>query len=511
MRIARQTRGPLTILTIGLVSNWSIPAAFAACGMAAVGGGASGPPSISTTETSTTQVLEQIRRRTQAAQEAQVIPASTTAAAPAAAAPPPPAAQSAPPAAAASSQAAASSASSNAAATAAAVAQPKPAPKPATPAAAPVQAAAVAKPKPVQAAQSAPAPKPVKAAEPAPTSAAPSVKVASRASLKDDYGIIEETSVAGGVSRVSAVWAQSYLAYDRHRNIAPGNQENPTRSQLSGGGLLGADWTHLNHGRGGEALQVGVFTGYNQTSAKHSDTFFFTDEVGNDGVADTNYFRQNYREDIDGPFVGAYMAYARDKWTFDAAFKADFYDIDQSSDLAQRCGNDFGRQVGSATVNNYMVAGNIAHRHDLSERSWLEPVVGLRYTYTDFGNDVSNSAFNFGGVQPTGTLGLADGSALRLQGGLRYGERGETREGYLWTVTLGAFLYSDVVITGFESVAGQTGEPVGPVDEGKLRALGQFEAKLNTNNGYTYMLQLEARGGDDVFGAAGQVGVRYEW
>ena len=517
MRHSYSVRGPVTLLAISLASSWSMPAAFAACGMAAVTGGASGPPSISATETSTTQVLEQIRRRTQTAQEPQPIPVSNSSVAPqstapaaqttAAATPPPP-----PPAPAASAPVPAAQA---AAATAAASAAPKPKPAPAAssppPAASPPPGVkAISKPvapKPV-------APKAVEkvtAPEPQPVADAKLTSSSQGRSLKDDdYGVISETSVAGGVSRTSAVWAQAYLGYDRHSNIAPGNQENPTRSQVSGGGLIGADWTSVKQSQTPEAVQVGVFSGYNETRARHSDTFFFVDEDGAPGL-EVNYFRSDYKEEIDGPFIGAYMAYVKDTWTFDVAIKADFFDLTQSSMLTQRCGADFGTQNGSASVNNYMIAANVAHRHELSERSWYEPVFGMRFTHTDFGNDPSNSSFNFGGPQPTGRLGLEDGSALRLQAGVRYGERGETAEGYLWTMTFGAFLYSDVLITGFESVSGQTGEAVGPVDEGKLRALGQFETKLDVGNGVTYLLQAEVRGGEDVFGAAGQLGVRYKW
>jgi hypothetical protein len=195
------------------------------------------------------------------------------------------------------------------------------------------------------------------------------------------------------------------------------------------------------------------------------------------------------------------------------AVKADFFDLTQSSTLEQRCGNDAGTQNGSASVNNYMIAANVAHRYDLTERHWWEPVVGVRYTYTDFGSDVSTAFFQNTGAQDPGTLGLDDGSALRLQIGARLGQRVETADGHIWTTTVGAFLYSDVLITGFETPAGvtQSGEGVFPVDEGEIRALGQLETRINVGNGLSYLLQAEVRGGRDVFGAAGQIGFRYEW
>jgi hypothetical protein len=504
MRRHFEMRGPLALLAVSLAGGWSSTAVFAACGMAAVSGGASGPPSISTTETSTTQVLEQIRRRTQEAQNPQPIPILNT--------------------------------SGAAASSAAADAQPAPTPtpaqtaaatKPAGAAAAP-QPAAIAKPKPsVQQAGveavAEPAAKPgptQKASEPnkaveVGAEATQAVGASSGGSLKD-YGVIEQTSIVGGISRTSAVWAQGFLGYDRHKNVAPGNQENPTRTAVTGGGLVGADWTHVNRADRVEAIQFGIFSGYSATRAKLTDTFFAVNEADGPpdtlpGGGNTNYFRQDNKETIDGPFIGAYLAYAQDTWSMDVAFKADFFDLTQSSRLRQRCDDDVGVQNGSASVNNYMIATNVAHRNDINDHQWWAPTVGLRYTFTDFGKDPSTSVFRDGGVQPTGRLGLEDGSALRLQFGVRLGDRVETANGYIWTTTVGAFLYSDVLISGFETVAGQTGEAVGPVDEGKIRALGQLETRLDVGNGVSYLLQAELRGGGDVFGAAGQVGIRYEW
>lgn len=469
MRCHIQVRGPFALLAIGLASSWSTTAAFAACGMAAVSGGASGPPSISATETSTTQVLEQIRRRTQDAQTQQAIPVSTTAAdvADAEVAP---------------------AAESDAAQTSSAAAKP----------------AKKSKPK-ATGAQS--------------TSAASAKSYDKEPAMADDYAFAAKTDAYGGSARTTAVWSQGFLGYDRHKNLAPGNQENPTRTATTGGGMLGADWTHVTQSNGVRAFQYGVFSGYSETRAKKSNTDFEVDEgaasaeppTPQTGGGNTSYTRSNNKEDIDGPFVGAYMAYVHNAWTFDTTFKADFFDLNQSSTLTQRCGDDVGQQSGSASVTNYMIAANVSHRYEITGSQWWEPSAGVRYTYTDFGSDPSVSIFQNGGPQPTGRLGLEDGYALRLQFGARLGERVETAQGYVWTTTVGGFLYSDVIVNGFDSVSGQTGEFVGPVDEGKLRVLGQLETRLNVGNGTTYLFQAEVRGGDDVLGAAGQIGVRYEW
>lgn len=348
-------------------------------------------------------------------------------------------------------------------------------------------------------------------------------------SLKD-YGLAEVRSYEGGYVRTRGVWAQGFFDYDRHENIAPGNQENPTRRSYTGGVMSGADWTVAKRSEVPVAMQFGIFSGYSHTKSKFSDTTFRTDETG-DGFLDTDYRRSNSEQEVDGPFIGAYTAYSRGAWTTDLALKADFFDLDQSSKLTQTCGNfaddptdtilsDIGQQRGSADVTSFTIAANAQYRHDLSPNSWLAPTAGIRFTHTDFSNDRSTATFTddqLDGDTPTpgtatpGTLGLDDGYSIRLQAGLRYGERRETAEGYLWTMTLGAFLYSDVLVEGFTGFAGQTGEIVGPVDEGELRVLGQFASQLEIGNGLSYQLLAEVRGGEDVIGAGGLLGVRYEW
>ena len=489
--------GSISALAMALAASWPIDAAYAACGMASVSGGGSGPPSISATETSTTQVLEEVRRRTEAATQPQPIQVSNASPAPAAAEPTPAAP---PPAAAAAKPAPKPGAADSVEAV-------KPASKPQSAKAAEVaDAVEEAAPQP-----KAKAVKKAKAAEPEPTaetydSHPPSLK---------DFGDAGERSIVGGLSRSTAVWAQGFVDYERHSNIAPGNQENPTRRTFTGGGLAGADWTQVKYGETVQALQFGVFSGYSASHTKLSDTTYNAQDT--DGTPfKINYARTGNKEDVDGPFIGAYAAYVADRWTLDAVFKADIFDLSQSSTVAQTpvtCGAgnpDFGIQTGSASVTDFVFAANAAYRHELTTDSWFEPMIGLRYTITDFSSDVSTTVFRTGGSQ-SGRLGLADGTALRLQVGGRYGQKWVSPEGYLWTTTLGAFLYSDVLITGFDSIAGQTGERVGPVDEGKVRALGQLQTTLNFGNGLSYMMQAEVRGGTDVFGVGGQLGIRYEW
>lgn len=469
------------IAGLGLATTWSATAAFAICGTPMVGGGASGPPSISVTEASTTQVLEEIRKRAEAAREQPVLASNTTEAAPAVTP-----AEAAPP--------------------AAAEAQPEP------PASAASQDTAGGSPGGGGAAAS----KPSK-----PSAPSGGGYSGQPASLKDSYGVTEERSTYGGVTRTRGAWIQGYAAYEKHDDLAPGNQENPDRRSRTVGAASGVDWTIA---RGTSAYQFGVFSGYSHTDSEFSDTTFTSAET--DGTS-ADYARSNSEQEVKGPFIGAYAAAVRGQWTHDIAFKVDFFDLSASSTLTQTCGNfengndgelsDIGQQSGSADMTTFTLAAGTEYRHELTAHSWIAPAFGIRYMNTAYSNDRSSATFtdspvndSRGSAQP-GTLGLDDGYAIRLQGGLRYGQDRRTPEGYLWTTTVGAFLYSDVVVHGFVGVAGQTGEIVSPVDEGKVRALGAVTSNLDMGNGWSYQMVGEVRGGEDLFGIGGQVGIRYEW
>jgi hypothetical protein len=65
------------------------------------------------------------------------------------------------------------------------------------------------------------------------------------------------------------------------------------------------------------------------------------------------------------------------------------------------------------------------------------------------------------------------------------------------------------MVNGF--TAGGAGDVTLQTDEGKVRAIGQLRAKVRTQDGLTYYGQAEIRGGDDYFGVAGKLGVRYDW
>lgn len=467
----------LRVTLASLLASCSAHAVQAAnCGAAALGGGAGGPPSISATESSTTQVLEEIRRRTQlASQGAEVTPASyTEAAAPAA-------------------SAASSSASSSSAAA-------------------------------------------KSVADGTSASAPPKKKVVRVASAQpSDADTYETREQSGGYERVTASWAQGYLDYEYHANIAPGQEENRSRNSRTAGGMSGTDWTWLKASGTPQAFQVGLFSGYAGTNNTFSDTNFNAYEGTANETLD-NFNRTNSQQHIYGSFYGAYLAGVQGNTTYDLAFKADVFDLHQSSLLTQTndggaCGVDAPApqavESGSASVNNYTLAGNVSYRRSLGGTSWLEPTAGFRYTITDYGNDpttLTGTISNTFGPSADGRLGLEDGTVFRLQAGLRAGQQGVTPDGGLWTLVGGAFIYSDVLITGFDFNPGSiekdnNGDPIQvpggttvfPVDEGKVRALGQLLTTVDYSNGWSYLMAGEIRGGEDLFGITGRLGARYTW
>jgi hypothetical protein len=476
MRLRLLKLPQIGLVTVGFVGSGATLASAQGlpCGMASAAGG-SGPPSISETETSTTEVLEQIRRRVQAAKQAP-IPVSNTIA---------------------MGEAAPGSSSATSVEQQATTSG--------------VQAQAG------QGSNSATL-KTKRAVAGDGYAAAQNPRYAS---LKD-YGTATDAVYEGQIMRSTAAWAQGFGGYERHSNLAPGNEENPTRNQVSGGGMAGMDWTVIKRGETLQAFQFGVFSGFSETNDNFSNTSF---RGSVDTTNDVTFSRSNNSEDVNGPFVGAYLAYARGAWTFDLAFKADFFDLSQRSSLSANttCGADVflsGSQHGSASVNDYIVAGEASHRTPLSTTSWIEPAFAVRFTATNFGGQANSAVF--GTTQNTslningGSLGLEDGTALRLQGGIRYGEIWQTPQGYHVTTTLGAFLYSDVLVTGFNTQSGIVApggslNTVGPVDEGKIRGLGQLTTQLDAGGGWSYLLLTEVYGGQDVVGVDGQLGVRYHW
>ncbi len=500
-------------VTFAAVTTMSSVAAMAACGAAATLAGLAsivGPPSITATETSTDQALELIRKRREEASGVcppglvrsggNCVPAGAFST-------PQPAVASAAP----------------VAVTTTTTTGPAPAPAPAAasaPAAAPPTAASVAStPSPQRAAT----PRPVRQASAAP--AAPSYGYTG-GSIKDGHYDVP----VPGVVRARGVWAETYWDQERRKNMAPNRvipaftannntdvpeqRINQARRTTSGGVVMGADVSQFTVGEQISGFQVGLFGGYNQTLSKLSDVTVFGQGINGatqtpDGLAITGVSAD--RQEVRGGFGGLYGTVVHGAFSADLAFKVDIFDVERS--FVERfffdpnCNppddiiNTVTLRRDSTTMTNFTVASNANYRFDIGRSMYLEPTVGVRWTYSDFGGNAA-------------ALGLKDGDVFRVQGGLRLGARTVTPDGWVWNNSITGLLYSDVAINGYSTGAAGPGglAALDPrIDEGKLRLMGILESRVDVGHGYTLYGMGEVRGGDDYVGYGARAGIRYQW
>lgn len=471
MQIA--SKRPLSVgaITLVVASSWSSSAALASCAATALSASAGvfGPPSISATESSTAQALELIRQRR--VQVAEACPTGFTrsggicqpvaqAAAEPVAAPAPAPVAAAEPAPAAGGAGAGSSAAPSARA--------KAAPRPRT-----------------TVASAAPATRaPTRASAPA---AAP---VYGGGGLKD-YGF-----GAPAPARMIGSWLEGYADWEKHDDVRPDRVGNQTRESYSTGLLAGLDATDVPRG-----IQLGILGGYNYTQAKFSPTFGPRRENDDGNVVD-DALTFNAKTAIEGTSIGLYGSYFENTgFSADLLYKVDLYDLTQAESIASEggCGNiRIFHNHGETSLTNHIVASNFNYRWELGGGRWIEPTVGLRYTHTSMGGNAVN-------------LGLDDGDALRVQGGLRLGQVWSGPGNSVITTRLTGLLYSDVLVDGFVLPGLGTPAGIAEIDEGKLRVMGIAEAKIDLQNGATWYGQVDVRGGEDLIGVGGKVGVRMRW
>ena len=460
-----------------IYSSWPATQAYAACGASASNG--SGPPSISATEVSTSQALQVLRRR-QDEQQQPIVLASLSQQPPAqqqAAPPPPPPPQ---------QQAAASAApATQGGGTAPGAAA---APKKAPAAAATSSGDAPKTKKLVKKASPKAVDKPAPAKEKAVVASAAPAPAYRGGSIKDDY-------VAPPPSPTRGVWVQGYYDYERQSGwtLEGGPKGALTSKEQTAGFIAGADIIRA-HGDG--QIIVGVLGGYSSSTTKYNDTGF-TNENG------TPMVRFDAKDTTEGGSVGAYGLYTNGRVSADLLVKVDLLDY-KSKDIVSPadCANGltpYGRE-NSADLTNVVLAGNVARRYMMSPTTWFEPIIGFRYTHSDYSNIRQFAEQN----KQVADFGLSDGDIFRIQGGLRYGFAHPLSAERVWVMTIGGFLYSDVWISGISA-------DYRDVNEGKLRVMGQLTSALAQSNGVTWLLQGEVRGGDDLIGVGVKGGVRYEW
>ena len=163
--------------------------------------------------------------------------------------------------------------------------------------------------------------------------------------------------------------------------------------------------------------------------------------------------------------------------------------------------------IVKSTLTSFTLASAIGNRYDIGKRSerlegwWIEPVVGVRWTYASFGDNAE-------------ILGLEDGHAVRVRGGATVGKPvllNRIERPMLWNVSLGAFLFSDVFIDGFVRNGAGFSPLAVEADEGKLRVEGVLRNELDFLNGTVAYTEVNVRGGEDLIGAGGKLGLRLEF
>lgn len=302
-------------------------------------------------------------------------------------------------------------------------------------------------------------------------------------------------------------WAEGYADFERHTNVTPG----VTRNQTSYGMAAGFDRTFLHSGWAQSGFQIGVFGGYNDTRSTFSPRT--TAETRNialdDGTSPATAVTVNTfdtESESNGGFVGAYTTYFQGPLSGDLSIKADFFDFTQRATefitAPAPCGGTpvlLGPNFldNSTSETNIIFAGNANWRMPLHSGFWFEPTAGFRLTLTRYGDNAA-------------AIGLDDGSAFRLQAGARVG-RSWLESNRLWTFSVAGLLYSDVEVDGYLLTTAALPSGTAEVDEGKLRALGQLNLKIDFLDGTSLYSRVEVRGGEDVIGVGGKLGARVEW
>ena len=334
------------------------------------------------------------------------------------------------------------------------------------------------------------APAPSSARKNKKTAAVSSKPLATQQSPSDEY--VDYSSNLD--ARVQSVWAQAFADYERHSNMAPGSGENLVRKQTTVGGITGGDITYFRQGEGGrETLQLGLLAGGTHTESRFNDTATVSDAS----------------QTQDGGFIGAYTTYTVNKFAVDAFFKTDFLKYKQRSTGPTTCpkgqvlvvdgdADMVKTDTGSTNEYVYTTGANVSYRFDLGNQMYFEPLVGFVFSATEYGN----GAFD---------LGLEDGQMFRIQGGARVGRSWLDEDGRLFSLSLLGLLYSDVYVNGYTVPGNSYAASASVVDEGKLRVLAQLQGSMQLNDGLSLIGQVGVRGGEDLFGVGGRLGMRQEW
>jgi outer membrane autotransporter protein len=293
--------------------------------------------------------------------------------------------------------------------------------------------------------------------------------------------MLKQSRPEAGPTFKPAAWIKGFGDYEQRNNatfnFAFGGTaftRDLSYNQSSGGFLVGGDLLISRFTSANDALILGVMGGYNNSNV--------------DLRASPTTQRFN------GGSFGVYSTYLNGPWFVDLMAKFDFLDLNiNGPGVAQ-----------SNDVKNSLFGGNVGYKIDFAHRWYIEPTAGIEYVRTNF--DQPNLTL-------PGAVPLADGTALRVRGGARFGTDW-VENGIRIEPNFAAFAYDVVKATGgalFTGTAGGGAISL-PNDEGKVR--GEIQAAVNgfdLKSGLSGFVRLDARFGEDYFGIGGRAGLRYQW
>ena len=294
---------------------------------------------------------------------------------------------------------------------------------------------------------------------------------------------------------------------------------NFTTKATTFGFVGGVDRTYRNFGAGGGTLIAGILTGYLSSDLRSSATSTPATAAATAHVG-TGF--ANLSGHLTGPSLGAYATYFRNGFSTDLTLKVDFLHLNESfadtlafnvqaPNAGAVCGVPVGaypcptsvaaQGAGSTNLINYGIVWNVQQKIFLSNASWIEPTVGLKYYIADYDSSAAQ-------------LGLAEGHLLRMQAGARLGTQ------FLWnnvvvTPILTGLVYGDPIVSGFAVTdavfLGTAGGVASAATQGKVRGQGIGAVKFDFGNGLSSFVQADIRGGSDYYGYGGRAGVRFVW
>lgn len=316
-----------------------------------------------------------------------------------------------------------------------------------------------------------------------------------------------------------AAWATGFGDYERREgrgtsNIqccfavagVPGGLPNllalDVRSSATTAGFTGGlDVTGRNLLQSGDGVIAGVLTGYIATDLSITTrSLSSSPNVGNG-------FGQ-LRANLSGPSLGYFTTYFNGPFSADFTYKADMLSLDERfgeslAFVAQPTA--IGQSAlffggGRASLTTHSLIGNANYRFPITATFWIEPTAGIQYSVTNYGSGANR-------------LGLDNGDLFRVQGGVRVGTTFETANAVLMTASLSGLAYENVFINGgfLQGVGFEQSNILVRADEGKVRGLGILNISFDHRNGFTWFVQGSVRGGENLFGAGGKAGVRYQW